>query len=58
MLGACKANDANGEKFVVQLLDSFTIYGPNGKHVCMVFEVMGNNLLSLIKKYEYHGAAP
>eukprot|EP01071_Lankesteria_metandrocarpae_P010128 Lankesteria_metandrocarpae@DN5290_c2_g1_i1.p1 len=40
---------------VVDLLDSFEHIGPNGKHVCMVFEVMGPNLLSLIKKYNFQG---
>ncbi|XP_055388914.1 SRSF protein kinase 3-like [Condylostylus longicornis] len=29
--------------------------GPNGTHVCMVFEVMGPNLLSLIKQYNFDG---
>jgi serine/threonine-protein kinase SRPK1 len=39
----------------VQLLDNFKINGPNGVHVCMVFEVLGNNLLKLIIKSNYHG---
>ena len=39
----------------VQLLDDFKINGPNGTHVCMVFEVLGNNLLKLIIKSNYHG---
>jgi hypothetical protein len=39
----------------VQLLDDFKISGPNGHHVCMVFEVLGNNLLKLIIKSNYHG---
>ena len=39
----------------VQLLDDFKISGPNGIHVCMVFEVLGNNLLKLIIKSNYHG---
>lgn len=29
--------------------------GPNGKHMCMTFEVMGPNVLTLIKQYDYHG---
>jgi serine/threonine-protein kinase SRPK3 len=29
--------------------------GPNGRHVCMVFEVLGDNLLALIKRYDYKG---
>lgn len=40
---------------VVQLVDYFEHYGPNGKHVCMVFETMGPNLLALIKKYNFKG---
>ncbi|CAF0834733.1 unnamed protein product [Brachionus calyciflorus] len=39
----------------VQLLDNFKVTGPNGVHVCMVFEVLGNNLLKLIIKSNYHG---
>mmetsp|Transcript_2301 Transcript_2301/g.4477 ORF Transcript_2301/g.4477 Transcript_2301/m.4477 type:complete len:1065 (+) Transcript_2301:219-3413(+) len=41
--------------FVVKLLDNFTHRGPHGKHVCMVFEVLGDNLLTLIKHYKYQG---
>ena len=37
------------------LYDSFTHEGPNGTHVCMVFDVLGDNLLTLIKRYEYLG---
>ena len=40
---------------VVRLLDSFEHNGPHGKHVCMVFEALGENLLSLIKRYNYAG---
>jgi serine/threonine-protein kinase SRPK3 len=35
----------------VSLLDSFRHQGPNGIHVCMVFEVLGENLLGLIRSY-------
>eukprot|EP00292_Cryptomonas_paramecium_P004187 CAMPEP_0113673872 /NCGR_PEP_ID=MMETSP0038_2-20120614/7093_1 /TAXON_ID=2898 /ORGANISM="Cryptomonas paramecium" /LENGTH=713 /DNA_ID=CAMNT_0000590367 /DNA_START=84 /DNA_END=2225 /DNA_ORIENTATION=- /assembly_acc=CAM_ASM_000170 len=44
-----------GSEHVVGLLDSFKHTGPNGTHVCMVFEPMGSNLLSLIKHYDYRG---
>ncbi|CAN6674805.1 serine/threonine-protein kinase Sky1p [Trichomonascus vanleenenianus] len=44
-----------GRKHVVSLLDSFKHVGPNGTHVCMVFEVLGENLLGLIKRYNYEG---
>ncbi|KAG9509089.1 SRSF protein kinase 3 [Fragariocoptes setiger] len=40
---------------IVQLLDNFEISGPNGTHVCMVFEVLGCNLLKLIIKSNYYG---
>lgn len=39
----------------VQLLNSFIHQGPNGKHFCMVFEIMGVNLLEIIKRYNYKG---
>lgn len=39
----------------VQLLNDFKISGINGTHVCMVFEVLGHNLLKLIIKSNYHG---
>ncbi|KAL9081900.1 MAG: hypothetical protein Q9159_006925 [Coniocarpon cinnabarinum] len=44
-----------GKRYVVQLLDSFEHKGPNGVHVCMVFEVLGENLLGLIKRYNHRG---
>jgi hypothetical protein len=29
--------------------------GPYGNHFCMVFEILGVNLLELIKRYNYKG---
>ena len=40
---------------VVRLLDHFEHSGPNGRHVCMVFEMLGANLLSVIRKSDYRG---
>ena len=40
---------------VVLLLDHFEHNGPNGKHVCMIFEMLGENLLKVIKNYDYRG---
>uniref|UniRef100_A0A914BY00 non-specific serine/threonine protein kinase n=1 Tax=Acrobeloides nanus TaxID=290746 RepID=A0A914BY00_9BILA len=40
---------------VVQLLDEFHVTGVNGTHVCMVFEVLGCNLLKLIIRSQYEG---
>jgi len=39
----------------VMLLDDFKITGVNGTHVCMVFEVLGVNLLKLIIRSNYQG---
>jgi hypothetical protein len=47
-------NDSRREK-TVQLLDDFAIIGVNGIHVCMVFEVLGNNLLKLITRSHRQG---
>merc|ERR1719228_780636 len=37
------------------LLDDFKISGVNGTHVCMVFEVLGHNLLKFIIRNNYQG---
>ncbi|KAJ3192066.1 serine/threonine protein kinase, CMGC group, partial [Irineochytrium annulatum] len=42
-------------KFVVELLDWFKHRGPHGTHVCMAFEVLGPNLLTLIRQYHHRG---
>ncbi|ODA84217.1 hypothetical protein RJ55_02735 [Drechmeria coniospora] len=47
--------DHPGRRHVVSLLDSFEHKGPNGTHVCMVFEVLGENLLGLIKRWNHRG---
>lgn len=39
----------------VSLLDDFKVTGIHGVHVCMVFEVLGCNLLKLITKSNYRG---
>jgi serine/threonine-protein kinase SRPK3 len=44
---------AAGQGCVITLLDHFFHHGTNGKHMCMVFEVMGQSLLSLIKHFNY-----
>ena len=44
-----------GHSQVVQLLNSFIHNGPNGRHFCMVFEIMGVTLLEIIKRYNYTG---
>ena len=54
--GPCGETDpAETSSRVVRLLDHFEHSGPNGRHVCMVFEMLGANLLSVIRKSEYRG---
>ncbi|KAK3331548.1 kinase-like domain-containing protein [Apodospora peruviana] len=33
-----------GYKYICHLLDDFSLQGPNGTHVCLVFELMGESL--------------
>jgi serine/threonine-protein kinase SRPK3 len=44
-----------GAQYVTAVVDHFMVTGPNGTHVCMTFEVLGENLLSLIKRYKSRG---
>jgi serine/threonine-protein kinase SRPK3 len=44
-----------GKEHIIAFLDHFMHEGPNGEHVIMVFEVLGENLLSLIRKYKHRG---
>ena len=39
------------------MFDWFFHYGPNGQHFVMVFEVLGKNILHLIKLHNYRGIA-
>lgn len=48
-------DDPEDKKCVVKLLDHFKHLGPNGQHVCMVFQYLGDNLLTLIKYSDYKG---
>lgn len=41
--------------YVATLHDSFFHTGSNGRHMCMVFSMLGCNLLSVIKAYNYRG---
>lgn len=48
-------SSSSQQSYVVRLLDSFAHHGPNGKHMCMVFSVLGENLLAYIKRFDYRG---
>lgn len=53
-VAACRKKD--GEVAVVTLLDHFDYnVSQNRKHVCMVFEYLGDNLLTLIKANKHKG---
>ncbi|KAJ3187681.1 serine/threonine protein kinase, CMGC group [Gaertneriomyces sp. JEL0708] len=50
------ANRESAErKCVVELYDWFKHRGPHGTHVAMAFEVLGPNLLTLIRQYRHRG---
>ncbi|XP_069701258.1 SRSF protein kinase 3-like [Periplaneta americana] len=57
LLKTVRDSDVNDPKRnkTVQLLNDFKISGVNGTHVCMVFEVLGHNLLKLIIRSNYRG---
>jgi len=57
LLSCCEKNLIEDEDlYVVRLIDDFRIYNHDGAcHVVMVFEVMGENLLNWIERYEYRG---
>ena len=45
----------NYDPCIIALTDNFFHTGPYGKHACMGFEVLGENLLKVIKRYNYRG---
>eukprot|EP00940_MAST-03C_sp_MAST-3C-sp2_P002189 g2189.t1 len=55
LLGKVAEEGSDDDVPVVRLLDHFSHKGPNGDHACFVFEVLGENLLELIKYYDYKG---
>ncbi|KAG2185590.1 hypothetical protein INT44_002383, partial [Umbelopsis vinacea] len=50
-----KNPSAIGRQHVTGVYDDFMHNGTNGTHVCMTFEVLGENLLALIKRYKHRG---
>jgi len=49
LLSAVAKGDPTNSKCVVRLLDHFKHVGPNGHHVCLVTEFLGDSLLRLIR---------
>ena len=44
-----------GRQHIVSLLDHFEHRGPNGDHVCLVFEALGESLISTLRRYHDRG---
>ncbi|EPS58946.1 hypothetical protein M569_15866 [Genlisea aurea] len=55
ILSAISNGDLSNAKCVVCLIDHFKHAGPNGQHLCMVLEFLGDSLLRLIKYNRYKG---
>ncbi|KAL2905990.1 Serine/threonine-protein kinase SRPK [Bienertia sinuspersici] len=53
LLSAIADGDRNNSRSVVRLIDHFKHAGPNGQHLCMVLEYLGDSLLRLIR-YNHH----
>lgn len=47
-----KKSSHQGRSHVMHLLDRFKHKGPNGEHVCLVFDVLGHNLNFQTCKFE------
>ncbi|CAL9137694.1 unnamed protein product [Musa acuminata var. zebrina] len=55
LLSAIAEGDASNSKCIVRLLDHFKHVGPNGQHLCLVIEFLGDSLLRLVKYNRYKG---
>ncbi|XP_020217191.1 SRSF protein kinase 1 [Cajanus cajan] len=55
VLSSVADSDPSNSKFVIQLIDHFKHTGPNGQHLCMVLEFLGDSLLRLIRYNHYKG---
>lgn len=53
--GILTATTVDHSHHVATLHDSFFHTGPHGRHMCMVFSMLGCNLLSVIKAHSYRG---
>ncbi|XP_054825335.1 uncharacterized protein LOC129322900 [Prosopis cineraria] len=55
VLSSIADGDPSNSKCVVHLIDHFKHTGPNGQHLCMVLEFLGDSLLRLIRYNHYRG---
>lgn len=54
IMGALKS-DEPGAAYLCSLLDSFALNGPHGRHLALVFPVLGMNLWDLVEQFAPHG---
>jgi serine/threonine-protein kinase SRPK3 len=49
-LAECAKNGYNSLEalFIIQLLDQFIHQGPNGSHLCLVFDLLGPSMLDVV----------
>ncbi|KAL4427663.1 hypothetical protein ABPG75_001752 [Micractinium tetrahymenae] len=55
LLSQIAEKDPEDKHYCCRMIDWFEHVGPHGRHVCMVFEVLGDNLLTLIRLYDHRG---
>ncbi|EOX90643.1 Kinase superfamily protein isoform 1 [Theobroma cacao] len=55
VLSSIADGDPSNSKCIVRLIDHFKHTGPNGQHLCMVLEFLGDSLLRLIRFNRYKG---
>lgn len=55
VLSAIAEGDPSNSKCIVRLLDHFKHAGPNGQHICLVIEFLGDSLLRLNRYNRYKG---
>ena len=55
LLTCARDRDPQDAFHCCRLLDHFDHVGPHGRHVCMLFEVLGDNLLALIRAFNHRG---
>ncbi|WOK98791.1 hypothetical protein Cni_G07503 [Canna indica] len=55
LLSAIAEGDASNSNCIVRLIDHFKHVGPNGQHLCLVIEYLGDSLLRLVKYNRYSG---
>ncbi|KAI3668886.1 hypothetical protein L6452_40103 [Arctium lappa] len=55
VLSTITEGDPESKKCLIRLVDHFKHTGPNGQHLCMVLEFLGDSILQLIRYNRYKG---